>query len=327
MGIMKTSRDIRNRNSAQVLLAVLLLALPQLLFAAESHSFANGLNVRVHSAAEIADSPQVTGISLLPADRVYYPFDQDQVVEALRSMSGFTTDLDVDVFILPTPPSKVNSSYASGAAIYLAPGIGKVDPSTVAYITVHEMGHVLTWAFLDGDQGRWDAYLDLRGLDPVTNGPEAAHADRAREILAEDFRFLFGGALANASGSIENHDLVTPDRVSGLQEMLVEFVAGRVMVAAPVAVSAFPNPCNPRTTVALELPAGVLADPGRAQLRVFDIRGALVKTVTGAQLVGSRLQVDWNGDDSQGQAVASGRYLYVMKAGDLQATGSVTLVR
>ncbi len=318
--------NIRTEISMMILSCLVILA-PRFALAEQVYHLANGLDVRVVSAEEIAAQPQLAGIPLAPADRKYYPFDEAQVVQALETMTGFQTDLDVDVFILPTPPSQVASSYARGQVIYLAPGFGKVDPSTVAYITTHEMGHVLTAAFLDGDAARWDAYMELRGLDSVANGPSAAHADRAREILAEDFRFLFGGNLATASGSIENHELATPDRVFGLEEMLVDFVAGRALVAAPVTASAYPNPCNPRTTVALTLADSAGFDAGRASLRVFDIRGALVKTIHGARRVGEQLQIDWNGDDNSGSAVASGRYLYVIKAGEVQASGSVTLVR
>ena len=212
-------------------------------------------------------------------------------------------------------------------AIYLAPGTGEVAASTVAYITTHEMGHVLTWAFMDGDSSRWNAYLELRGLDAVTNGPSAAHAERAREILAEDFRYLFGGNLATASGSIENHDLVLPDRVQGLKDLLAGFTAGRAPVARMIASRAFPNPCNPRTTVSMTLDAAATMNADRAVLRIFDIRGALVRTLTGGRLSNDQVSIQWNGDSDQGTAVASGRYLYVMSVGGLQATGSVTLVR
>jgi hypothetical protein len=276
---------------------------------------------------EIAENPRLVGIELLPVDRPYHPFEQEEVVDALRSMRGFHTELTVDVYILPAPPSRVAGSYASGSAIYLAPGTGRVVPETVAYITVHEMGHVLTWAFLDGDSTRWDAYLGLRGLDAVANGPGAVHADRAREILAEDFRFLFGGSLATASGSIENHELILPDRVDGLRDMLAEFVTGRT---APVTVAravAFPNPCNPRTTVSMSLDGVGGVNPDRAVLRIFDIRGALVRTITGADQGHNELRVAWNGADDHGSGVASGRYFYVMQAGGLRATGSVTLIR
>ncbi len=295
----------------------------------QDYSFANGISVNIVAADEIASQDKALAIELLASNSQYVPFDENQVVAALQAMTGFATEIDVQIFILPAPPAHVQSSYATGNTIYLSPGSGVIAASTQAYIVTHEMGHVLTWAFMDGDADRWDAYMDLRGLDPVTNGPSARHADRAREILAEDFRYLFGGALATASGTIENHDLLLPTHVFGLEELLVGFMAGRDdndsgFVAA---CSAFPNPCNPRTTISLSLSGGVRVDASQAQLRVFDLRGALVKTVHGGQQDGDRVLVNWNGDDDNGTTVASGRYLYVLQVGALAAKGSVTLVR
>ena len=324
---MMSNKGLNKKYFVMIMVSVFGLALVGFAQAAQEHQFANGINATVYSAVEIEANPRLAGIDLSFGDRQYYPFDEAEVIAALGSMHGFETDVDIEVYILPAPPALVASSYASRSAIYLAPGIGEVAASTVAYITTHEMGHVLTWAFMDGDSSRWDAYLDLRGLDAVTNGPSAAHADRAREILAEDFRFLFGGSLATSSASIENHDLVLPSRVEGLEKLLVDFVAGRAMVAVAVSSTAFPNPCNPRTTVALTINTGAAVAADQAILRVFDLRGALVKTIAGGELRNNQVQIQWNGDNENGTTVASGRYLYLMQVGNLKANGSVTLVR
>ena len=98
---------------------------------------------------------------------------------------------------------------------------------------------------------------------PSSHGPDAPHAERAREILAEDIRFLFGGSLATASGVIENPSLATPDQVDGLQAFLNEALSGGPAVGATLACTAYPNPCNPLTTVAMSLPADAAGDARR----------------------------------------------------------------
>jgi hypothetical protein len=310
-------------------LALVLFSLSSLAFAAQEYSFSNGITARIHGPEEINDQRSGLAINLLDSDRQFFPFDEQQVVDALATMHGFQAEVLVEVYLLPAPPAHVESSYATGNTIYLSPGSGPIAASTQAYITTHEMGHVLTWAFLDGAPSRWSAYMDLRGLDPMHNGPGARHADRAREILAEDFRFLFGGELATESGTIENHNLFLPNLVQGLEEMLVEFMASRAPLEAArvLACTAFPNPCNPRTTVSLRISGGVLVDASSAVLRVFDLRGALVKTVNGGLQQGDRVLVEWNGENESGMTVASGRYLYVLQVDQLSARGSVTLVR
>jgi len=308
--------------------------------ATEVHSFANGITATVYSPAEISDlwitqdksgtfltHPASGPVELTDHAQEMYPFAKDDVVSALASMSGFMTAVDVEVFILPAIPKKECGSFARRNAIYLAPGTGPVDPSTEAYITVHEMGHVLTWVFLDNQPARWKAYLDIRDLDESSLNSNLIHADRAREILAEDIRALFGGPLATVSGSIENHHLVHPKQVDGLKEMLADFFLGQDLAPVQVTSSAFPNPCNPRTTIEMALPEGHYLEGRTASLRLFDIRGAAVKTLKGGYVANNRLTIQWDGTNSSGEVVSSGRYLYVLEIEHFASKGAVTLVR
>lgn len=308
--------------------------------AVEVHRFANGITALIHTAEEITDlwttsdktgtyltHPAAGSVKLADARQVMYPFDKSEVAAALEAMQGITTSVDVDVFILPSTPEAAGSSFARRGAIYLAPGTGPVDPSTLAYITTHEMGHVLTWAFLDDYPARWNAYLQLRGLGSASLDPSATHADRAREILAEDIRALFGGNLATISGSIENHDLVMPHQVDGLGELLAGYFKGAPDIQVQMTSRAFPNPCNPRTSIEMYLPVGAGTEDRDAVLRLYDVRGSLVKTVTGGLVTNNRLVIQWDGTGNAGQAASSGKYLYVLELGQVVSKGAVTLVR
>lgn len=305
---------------------------------------ANGIRITVHTPQALeaegivqeADGPvlihpSVGRVPLCGDAGRMTPFDEAVVRQAVQDLSGFFAAVDVEIFILPATPREVPGSFARRGAILLAPGTGPVDPITASSIVTHEMGHVLTWARLDGAPARWDTYLDLRGLDPAVNGPQASHADRAREILAEDIRFLFGGPLATASGTIENHTLTTPDRVPGLAAMLARFLAEPPTGLVTVAGYAFPNPCNPLTTVEMTLPWDWDKDRTLAQaepvLRIYDVRGALVRTVAGGRVANGRAAACWDGTDGGGTAAASGHYIYVMTLDRLTARGSVTLIR
>jgi hypothetical protein len=320
--------------------ALLVCLTPGWTCATEIHHFANGITATIYPPDEIADQwttlekggtylihPASGSVELIDNSDVMYPFAVNDVVEALEAIHGFVTDVDVDVFILPATPAKVGGSFASRNAIFLAPGTGPVDPSTVAYITVHELGHVMTWAFMDDQPVRWKAYMDIRGLDASSLAASASHADRAREILAEDIRALFGGYLATAAGSIENHQLVHPSQVEGLKELLTEFFLGKDILPVEITSMAFPNPCNPRTTVEMIVPEGVALGGQAGVLRIFDIRGSLVRTLNGGHLANNRLAIQWDGTNSSGEVVSSGRYLYVLEMGKLVSKGAVTLVR
>jgi len=304
------------------------------------HVLPNGITANVHTPQEIEDlwmtqakdgtvlvHPSGGLVELTSSGEGLYPFATSEVVAALEAMHGLSAPVEVEVFILPAVPRETLSSFARRGAIFLSPGTGTVDAQTIAYITTHEMGHVLTWAFVDGQPGRWDSYLDLRGLDASSLEFGVVHAERAREIMAEDIRYLFGGPLANSSHSIENARLVLPDRVEGLFDLLQGFFQGRDLGAGRLSSTAFPNPCNPLTTIELVIPEGASVQPGQAVLRIFDIRGAVVRTLRGGQMANDRLSVPWNGTDESGRVVASGRYLYVIEIEHFAARGSVTLVR
>lgn len=84
-----------------------------------------------------------------------------------------------------------------------------------------------------------------------------------------------------------------------------------------------PNPFNPVTTLRFALPA----DAGRVRLRVFDLKGRVVRTLVDGRLPPGRHEVQWRGRDEDGREMASGVYLYRLEAGGASALGRMTLVR
>lgn len=317
--------------------------------AGRSFTAPSGLRVRIHTPADLAAClvqengalmlrhPALGEIELLqgPHDprlprrdaTAFLPLPEDVVADALGDLRALQVDLDVDVFLLPAPPAEVLGSFARRGAIVLSPAFGPVAASTVADVTVHELGHVLTWACFDRRPELWSRYLELRSLDADNHGPDAPHAERAREILAEDIRFLFGGALATASGVIENPSLATPDQVDGLEAFLSDALRGGPAVGAALACTAYPNPCNPLTTVAMSLPADAIGDGAVALLTVYDLRGQVVRTVRGGEIRNGRLLVSWDGHDDAGRRVASGRYAYALAWQRTAGRGTVTVAR
>jgi hypothetical protein len=68
-----------------------------------------------------------------------------------------------------------------------------------------------------------------------------------------------------------------------------------------------PNPFNPSTTMRVQVGAAT-----RLQLRIFDVRGRLVKHFPPRQVGPGLYQETWDGVDDRGRPVASGVYLYEM---------------
>ena len=71
-----------------------------------------------------------------------------------------------------------------------------------------------------------------------------------------------------------------------------------------------------------------LKQPVAVDVEVFDISGRLIKRLAqGEFMPAGPVSIRWQGNDEQGQAVASGTYLYRVKAGQTVSTNRITLVR
>ena len=87
------------------------------------------------------------------------------------------------------------------------------------------------------------------------------------------------------------------------------------------ALTNYPNPFNPTTTIGLSLP--VASD---WSVRIYNIAGQLVKDYSGYAEAGS-VNVTWNGSDNNGSSVASGIYFYKAEAGQFSATRKMVLMK
>jgi hypothetical protein len=84
----------------------------------------------------------------------------------------------------------------------------------------------------------------------------------------------------------------------------------------------FPNPFNPRVTVSFEIAAR-----GHVSLCVYDIRGQLVNTLKNELLGAGPHTVEWNGEDRDGRAVASGVYFIRLETPDVQFTRKAVMLK
>jgi len=84
----------------------------------------------------------------------------------------------------------------------------------------------------------------------------------------------------------------------------------------------YPNPFNPSTTIRFSLP-----QESKVKLVVYDITGAVVKTVMDNALSAGNKEVTWDGTNSNGAKVASGMYLYRIEAGNFSAVKKMLLLK
>ncbi|MEW6754821.1 MAG: choice-of-anchor D domain-containing protein, partial [Candidatus Latescibacterota bacterium] len=84
----------------------------------------------------------------------------------------------------------------------------------------------------------------------------------------------------------------------------------------------YPNPSNPGTTIAYQLPQGM-----RVTLAVYDVLGQRVRLLVDEVQEAGHRQVRWDGHDDGGGQVASGVYLCRLQAGPFTAVRKMVVVR
>ena len=101
----------------------------------------------------------------------------------------------------------------------------------------------------------------------------------------------------------------------------VSAVEDRMPLAVALAQNA-PNPFNPVTKIAFAVPVRGMVD-----LRVYDVRGARVRTLVTGELEAGYHEARWDGQSDGGLQVPSGTYFYRLRALGGVITRSMTLVK
>jgi hypothetical protein len=137
-------------------------------------------------------------------------------------------------------------SSTTGNEMFLSPHVLDIESVVASYVIAHELGHVFHNRFMGSN--RWRDYRALRGISDETRFNDiAAHADRPREIFAEDFRVLFGGSDAYFGGHIEKHRHQRARRYRGVAGFLHALDARR---SAPEhRRDELTHPFNPETEI------------------------------------------------------------------------------
>jgi hypothetical protein len=113
-------------------------------------------------------------------------------------------------------------------------------------------------------------------------------------------------------GGAEAHIRTAGEDVSEVSEPLV----------GDLRLHNFPNPFNPKTKLVYNLPR-----QEHVQLKLYDVRGRLVRILIDDVQVAGPQTVVWDGRDAAGRAMPSGVYFARLKAGDLARNHKLILVK
>lgn len=184
-------------------------------------------------------------------------------------------------------------------------------------LTVSHSGTILP-----GAQG-WTAQVTgVAGATlTLTSGAELV----ARTVASDDGRATLAFTRAAAAGENLTLTVTAVDAMPIVVTIPVQENAVPVedaMAAGPRLVGNFPNPCNPRTAIVFELPAAQTVS-----LRIYDVRGNLVRELVHENRPAGRQDVSWDGADAGGRTMASGTYFARLTTSTEVSTRPLTLVR
>jgi len=128
------------------------------------------------------------------------------------------------------------------------------------------------------------------------------------------------------SGTVQNFSDLSVDRRLVINEAVStpnEDVADeRTPPARFVLHPNYPNPFNPLTTFAFELPK-----PGRTTAGVYDVSGRLVKVLLNQDMPVGSHTVRWNGRDDRDRPMGSGTYYLRLESGEFATVHKMTMLK
>ena len=142
----------------------------------------------------------------------------------------------------------------------------------------------------------------------VTLGWKISEADVGQWVLVIDDQAL----PLSGSGSVRG--VVSSEEASQL-----------VLYSLPQSYSLaqnYPNPFNPATTIRYEL-----RDSGSVSLSIYDMSGQRIRQLVDEHQQAGHYELEWDGRDASGARVATGVYLYGLRAGDFRSVRKMLLMK
>jgi hypothetical protein len=170
---------------------------------------------------------------------------------------------------------------------------------------------VLTWA--PSPAADFDYFSVYRSTSPVFDGTAvlATHTTATTAVTGGAAAPYWYVTVTDFAGN----------RGPAAQVMAASAVDGTAR-PAPAPLTAWPNPFNPRVTIAWDLPAAV-----DGTLEVFAMDGTRVRTLLSGTVAAGPGEVQWDGRDQNGRDVATGAYVARLRTADRVQTQRLLLVR
>ena len=215
-----------------------------------------------------------------------------------KSNINLTVESDADIlgvqFDIKYDPSEL--SLSENGIISKVPGINiysSVKDDGIARVLMFSMSGD---KILDINNAKMADFIEIN-FEPAENFHGTSQVELIDVILAGE-----AGKEVNSFSSTFDVSFVTPKKT---------FLSEN-----------YPNPFNPSTTIKYEL-----SKAGMVSVIIYDLKGAEVTTLVNKHQEADYYNILWNGLNSNGQAVASGRYIVKMAAPGFSETITMTLLK
>ncbi|HOD53460.1 MAG TPA: T9SS type A sorting domain-containing protein, partial [Candidatus Cloacimonadota bacterium] len=254
------------------------------------------------------------------------PIDKNDI---LWSSKIFVSQLDRDEIVFGVCKSKNNEiEFLSELP---EPPTKAINDNISMYIPVDENLNDYSYSKLnqylhtefnetDPEVKEWPLGILLNDLSPVT--------------ISTDFQGLPTGYSVRIALDNQEHTLTennpsftfTPQSIGTINANLLignQYVANHDQIAKPFSVSVYPNPFNPVTNIAFNLPVS-----GNVEISIFNIKGQKVNSLVNEKLRAGSHIFQWTGKDSNGKNCASNIYFALVKVnGKQQVIKKITLLK
>ncbi len=155
-----------------------------------------------------------------------------------------------------------------------------------------------------------------------------------RETRGGDFEILASGLRAGQTSVINYVDRTAEAGIAYRYRLEAEGKSDLSMTTGEIMMPArnvrlyqnHPNPFNPSTVIPYTVPGG-LGVRHSVYLAVYDVSGALVKTLVSGMIEGGRHEARWDGRNERGESVATGIYFAQVRSGGFKEARKMILLR
>lgn len=173
------------------------------------------------------------------------------------------------------------------------------------------------------------SWVDAQGIPIAGAAPAVVNEHAATGSRTVFLPYDLSRILTLPTSAKANQPASLPARAIALIDILAYFGApiggdatpSRVP-AGPLSVSNHPNPFNPVTRIAFDLPRAA-----HLSLRIYDVKGRLVETLIDEMRPAGPGVAVWTGTDHRGEPAASGVYFYRLQAADQTRFGKMMLAK